>query len=111
MQFYKETVQSTAIIRKESDTRAGTMPENERTVRFEPESESIVEAIVSSVAAIRNVEPGRLPPLGRTFDVEILERLFDPPVRGTVESGHVTFPYAGVRVTVDLDGELQFEWE
>lgn len=85
--------------------------ENERRVRFEPESESIVEAIVTAVAAIRNVEPTGLPPLGRAFDVRLLERLFDPRVQETADDGHVTFTYVDVTVTVGLDGTLQFEWE
>ena len=87
------------------------MAENVRRVRFEPESESIVEAIVTAVAAIRNVQPTELPPLGRSFDVGLLERLFDARVQEAADGGHVTFTYADVTVTVELDGILQFEWE
>ena len=85
--------------------------ENRREVRFDPTSESVVETIVAAVSSIRDVEPTGLPPLGRSIDLALLERLTDPAVTERVESGHVTFPYADVTVTVDLDGHLRFEWE
>ena len=99
----------TAIIR-EGPRPAETSTE-EHTVTFEPGSESLVEVVVTSVARMRDVEPNELPPLGRSFDVELLERLVRPAVRGRAESGHVTFPYAGVLVTVDIEGAIRFEWE
>ena len=85
--------------------------ETTREVRIDPASGSAVEAIVGAVSRIQNVEPTELPPLGRSIDVELLERLTDPSVAAEAESGHLTFSYADVTVTVDLDGTVRFEWE
>ncbi|WP_159901731.1 HalOD1 output domain-containing protein [Salinirussus salinus] len=73
------------------------------TVSYDPATDSLAVRLACAVAAVRGVEPTRLPPLADVLDPEPLERLLasaatDPPAEVSVR-----FQYAGlvVRVTAD----------
>lgn len=87
------------------------MTANQRNVPFDPATESLLQVVVNSVAAIRNEDPTRLPPLGESLDIECLERLVDSSPGSSIRRAHVTFDYADVGVTVDATGEILFEWD
>lgn len=93
------------------DERTNSMPKYRKQIEFDPESESLIEVIVSAVAAIQNREHTELPPMGETIDLECLDRLIKPKFGEPFESGHVTFEYAGMTVTLDLEDGLWVEWD
>ena len=79
-------------------------------VRFDPESDSIVNVVVRSVGTIRNVDPLDLEALEAAVDTDAIERLADPAAGATRSQGKITFRYEGLHVTVETDGHLWFEW-
>lgn len=66
-------------------------------------------AIVEAVAAATDREPGVLPPLYESVDVDALDALVtkrSADANGTVR---VSFSYATVTVSVDSDGRLELQ--
>jgi len=63
--------------------------------------------VVAAVAERKGAEPSELEPLYRTLDPDSLDDLFtedgDAPDQGV---DHLTFDYAGYRVTVSRDGTV-----
>jgi len=72
------------------------------------QSERMVSAIVSGVAACTGRRVTDLPPLYDVVDSEALEQVFASPPRSRRHSndGRFVFTYAGCEVTVDGDDEL-----
>lgn len=72
---------------------------------FESATDSLLMAIVSSVAAVEETEPMKLPTLSSVIDVDALEALIQPRTRHIAGSDrHVTFYFAGYAVTVHSYG-------
>lgn len=69
-------------------------------------TDSVVDTIALSVAAIRGCDPTELPPLGSVVDADALESLFTSSNDGT--DVNVGFEYAGFDVSVSSDGEITF---
>ncbi|WP_123537242.1 HalOD1 output domain-containing protein [Halosimplex salinum] len=61
------------------------------------------EAVVSAVAAHRNVDPMALPPLYEVLDPDALDALFRSP---DGEQGTATFEYADCTVVYSSDGSV-----
>ena len=72
------------------------------------QSERMVSAIVSGVAACTGRGVTDLPPLYNVVDPEALEQVFASPLgsRHRSNDGQFVFTYAGCEVTVDGDDEL-----
>lgn len=66
-----------------------------------PNDATIVETIAMTIADHRDVSPMDLPPLYDVVDPDVLESV----VSGLTPD-HVTFEYAGYRVTVESDGSV-----
>ncbi|NHN41305.1 hypothetical protein G9C85_06600 [Halorubellus sp. JP-L1] len=60
-------------------------------------------AIVETVAVTLNREPNKLPPLYDFIDPDAIDALLSRPNSRGV---HLSFVYAGVRITVDDDGTV-----
>ena len=68
--------------------------------------DSVVTAVVISVAAVAGVEPNALPPLQETVDTDALERIVGSAATADTEMT-VTFEYAGFQVAVDAAGTIR----
>ena len=85
--------------------RIGGGPDSFRT-RLEEDGEVGVQ-IVRSVAAVTGVEPSRLPPLGRTVDVDALDRLASTAGAGdSTGEVSVSFRYADCVVVLDASRHI-----
>lgn len=62
--------------------------------------------IVKKVATYEGVTPTALTPLHEVLDPTALSRLFRPGPDARRQSGQVSFPYCGYRVTVHADGTV-----
>jgi len=65
-------------------------------------SESITEAVVRAVSAVKGCPPETLRPLGKVLDPDALETIFDS--RGDSAprlGGRISFIYNGCRITID----------
>jgi len=80
-------------------------------VRFDPDVESIVHVVVTSVAAIRNVDPLELEPLNESIDPETLANVVRPRPEQAIRGASITFHYEGLNITIETDGDLWLEWE
>ncbi|RBI60416.1 hypothetical protein DMJ13_19100 [halophilic archaeon] len=70
--------------------------------------DSLAAAIITHIAAQKDVEPTTLDPLYEVIDPEALENLFAPQLDGTSRTdGQVEFAYSGYRVTITSDGDIQ----
>ncbi|WP_408959375.1 HalOD1 output domain-containing protein [Natrinema sp. 74] len=67
---------------------------------------SVSVAVVTAVAARRDVDPIELPPLYEWLDPDALDALFAPMQRGGSRSGHLEFTYDGHEITVDCTDEM-----
>lgn len=69
--------------------------------------DSVVTAIVTSVARLRGEGPESLEPLDGAVDSDALTELFTPAFSGDQRGpGRVDFTYAGCAVTLTSDGEI-----
>lgn len=69
--------------------------------------DSVVTAIVTSVAQLRGEGPESLEPLDGTVDSDALAELFTPSLSGEERGpGRVDFVYAGCSVTLTSEGEV-----
>lgn len=80
------------------------------TVRFE-DDDSVVLEVVRTAAAVLDSPVGELPPLDESVDTDLLQRLAVSRTTRSVRGGSITFDYAGLTVTVDVNGEIRIEWE
>ena len=64
-------------------------------------------AVVTAVAAKRDVEPTELPPLYESIDPDALDSLFAPTQTGGPRRGRLEFTYDGHAVVVECDSDLK----
>jgi hypothetical protein len=72
---------------------------------FTPGRESVVQAVVETVAAARDSDPLELATLADSVDPDALEALFDRDATPSVARS-LTFRYEGLDVTVTGDGAV-----
>lgn len=81
------------------------------SVDFDPDSESVLEVVVRSVAAVQNTEPATLEPLENSVDTELLQTAVDAKANGSIDRAVITFQWEDTTVTLNTDGEVTIEWE
>lgn len=69
--------------------------------------DSLSTAIVEVVAATTDREPTALPPLYESIDTDALDAIADGWTANTDGRQHVSFAFAGVKVTVESDGGIE----
>lgn len=86
--------------------------ETYRTVHDWSTDRSLSTTVVLAVGRVLGTDLAGLPPLNELVDPDGLDRLFTPdhPDHGRTE-GRLTFPYAGLRVTIDADGTITLQLE
>lgn len=76
-------------------------------VHFDPAERKPSTVVVLAVAGANGTDALDMASLNDIIDPDCLDGLFEPKRDGTPrEGGHVTFPFAGHRVTVHSDGEV-----
>lgn len=75
------------------------------------DDDSLVESVLRTVAVHADKQPEELPPLNDTVDPDALATVFGRRPDGTprLGAGWVEFDYAGYRVTVTSDGDVDVE--
>ena len=68
--------------------------------------ESVSIAVITAVAAHRDVDPTELPPLYEYLDPDALDSLFTPTRNSGSRSGHLEFTYDGHAVVVDCADDV-----
>lgn len=73
--------------------------------------DSLVRTVLRTVAAHTNKQPEELPPLNDVVDPDALAALFGPRPNGSPRPGpgRVSFDYAGFRVTVTSNREVDVD--
>ncbi|QSW97905.1 HalOD1 output domain-containing protein [Haloterrigena alkaliphila] len=64
-------------------------------------------AVVTAIAAKRDVEPTELPPLYESIDPDALDALFAPTRPGGPRRGRLEFTYDGHQVLVECGSDLE----
>lgn len=78
------------------------------TTHLQSEADVVFE-VVRGAAAVLDEPVENLAPLEDCLDTELLERLGTVRSNESIESGHLSFEYEGLKVRIELDGTLQFE--
>ncbi|SFC33886.1 hypothetical protein SAMN05444422_10783 [Halobiforma haloterrestris] len=77
--------------------------------RFDASDDSVVVAVVETVATVVDRDPLELPPLFESVDTEALETLVRSSPRNRETSLEVTFSYMDCPVTVSARGDVVVE--
>ncbi|APW98724.1 hypothetical protein CHINAEXTREME_13440 [Halobiforma lacisalsi AJ5] len=77
--------------------------------RFDASDDSVVVAVVETVATVVDRDPLEMPPLFESVDTEALETLVRSPPRDRDSRLEVTFSYLDCPVTVSARGDVVVE--